>query len=172
LFERKVKVKNIKIQRGLSSKRLVLIFVFILLSVSCQQGEEPSSALVPVEIPQGQTVRHTPFEAALARFEQSLAEDVAADGVGSIAAGVVVGNDVVWAKGFGWADVGNQIPADEDTIYRIGSISKSFTAVLMMQMMEKGLFMLDDPVEKYFPEIVELQDKPEGTPPITFRQLA
>jgi CubicO group peptidase (beta-lactamase class C family) len=92
--------------------------------------------------------------------------------MGSITAGVVIGNDVIWVNGFGWADIEKQIPADAETIYRTGSISKSFTAVLMMQMVEKGYFKLDDPVEKYFPEIRDLADKPEDAGLITFRHLA
>jgi len=97
---------------------------------------------------------------------------VAEDSVGSISAGVVFGNDVVWANGFGWADIEKQTPADAETIYRTGSISKSFTAVLMMQMAEQGYFKLDDPVEKYLPEINNLADRPENAKPITFRHLA
>jgi len=143
----------------------------VLNSNSCKQPE-PSSMLIPVEVTVGEEVKQSPFQAAISRFEAQLAQDVAEDSVGSISAGVVVGNDVVWANGFGWADIEKQTPADEETIYRTGSISKSFTAVLMMQMAEKGHFRLDDAVEKYFPEINNLDNRPEGAKPITFRHLA
>jgi CubicO group peptidase (beta-lactamase class C family) len=138
---------------------------------SCNQPERPSTP-IPVEVAAGEKVKHSPFQAAISRFEAQLAQDVAEDGVGSISAGVVVGEDVVWANGFGWADIEEHIPADAETIYRTGSISKSFTAVLMMQMVEKGYFKLDDAVEKYFPEIDNLADRPEGAEPVTFRHLA
>jgi len=78
--------------------------------------------------------QHTPFVSAIARFEAQIAQDVAKDSIGGITAGVVVGNNVVWKRGFDWADVANRIPADGETIYRIGSISKPFTAMLMMQL--------------------------------------
>ncbi|MCP4710229.1 MAG: beta-lactamase family protein [Planctomycetes bacterium] len=84
----------------------------------------------------GEQVGFSELEAAIGRFEAKLSSDVVEDGTGSIAAGVFDGDKVVWAKGFGWADVDKQIPAEADTIYRIGSISKSFTAVLMAQMAE------------------------------------
>lgn len=116
--------------------------------------------------------QHTPFEAAVAKFEATLAGDVAKDGVGGVAAGVVVENTLVWARGFGWADVGKSIPMDVMTIGRTGSISKSFTAVLMMQLVEAGIFSLDDPVANYFPEINSLADSLKERKPITFRQLA
>ncbi|NIN73531.1 MAG: serine hydrolase, partial [Gemmatimonadetes bacterium] len=55
---------------------------------------------------------------------------------------------------------------------RTGSISKSFTAVLMMQLVERGIFELDDPVVEYFPEIGHLADPPADMKPITFRMMA
>jgi CubicO group peptidase (beta-lactamase class C family) len=150
----------------------VLIGICFVLSFYSCKPHEPPSIPTPVEVTAGQKVKHNPFQAAISRFEAKLAQDVTEDSVGSISAGVVVGNDVIWANGFGWADIEKQIPADAETIYRTGSISKSFTAVLMMQMVEKGYFKLDDHVEKYFPEINDLADRPENARPITFRHLA
>ena len=144
---------------------------FVSHFYSCNPPEPPSIP-TPVEVTAGEKVKHDPFQAAISRFEAKLAQDVAEDSMGSISAGVVVGNDVIWANGFGWADIEKQIPADAETVYRTGSISKSFTAVLMMKMVEKGYFELDDPVERYFPEIKNLADKPENAEPITFRHLA
>jgi len=144
---------------------------FVSHFYSCKPPEPPSIP-TPVEVTAGEKVKHGPFQAAISRFEAKLAQDVAEDSMGSISAGVVVGNDVIWANGFGWADIEKQIPADAETVYRTGSISKSFTAVLMMKMVEKGYFELDDPVERYFPEIKNLADKPENAEPITFRHLA
>ena len=161
-----VKGKRLKIAA------LSLALCLSLSLTSCQHAADPPELPIPVEIPQGQPVKHSPFQAALARFEGTLAGDVAADGVGAISAGVVVGEEVIWAKGFGWADVGKSIPADEKTIYRTGSISKSFTAVLMMQMVERDFIYLDDPVIHYFSEIDGLKEKPGASLPITFRQLA
>lgn len=149
----------------------LLSFCLAMSSVSCQQQVEPEPMATPLEVATGQKTKHTSFQAAIVHFEAQLAQDVAEDGIGSISAGVVMGNDVVWSNGFGWADIEQQIRAYKETIYRTGSISKSFTAVLMMQMIEKGFFKLDDPVENYFPEIKEFRDKPEDASPITFRHL-
>jgi CubicO group peptidase (beta-lactamase class C family) len=161
--------KNMK--KGLALKIVSFYFLFFLF-FACQKPVEESSIPTPVDVPVSEKVGHSSFQAAVSRFEMSLAKDVAEDGVGSMSAAVVVGNDVVWSKGFGWADVENRIPANENTIYRIGSISKSVTAVLMMQMIEKGFFQLDDPVENYLSEINELAEKPENSVPLTFRHLA
>ncbi len=111
-------------------------------------------------------------EELLARFAQQLAQDVAADDLGGLTAGVVEGRDLIWAQGFGWADADRRIPAAVNTIYRIGSISKTFTAVALLQLKEQGYLGLDDPVRESLPELTELAQRPPGSPPITFRQLA
>ena len=112
------------------------------------------------------------FTAAIQRFDSQIAADVAADGVASIVAGVFVGNSVIWARGFGWADADLRTPAGVETIYRTGSISKTFTAVLLMQLVERGVVALDDPVVRHFPEFAQLDGPDEQVRSITFRQLA
>ncbi len=112
------------------------------------------------------------WEEALAGFARELATDVRADSVGGITAGVVVGRDLVWAEGFGWADVERRILAGVNTIYRVGSISKSFTAVALLQLRERGYLALDHPVRDVLPELSGLQDRPEGAGAITYRHLA
>lgn len=114
----------------------------------------------------------TPFEAAVARFDAEVAAGVAKDAAGCVSVAVFEGGRVIWSKGYGWADIENRVPATPDTIGRIGSISKSFTAVVLMQLVERGILKLDEPVEKYFPEIKGLANPPSGMKPITFRMLA
>ena len=114
----------------------------------------------------------TAFEAALAAFDAEVAAGVADDAGGAVSAAVFVGNELVWAKGYGWADIEGRIAADADTIGRTGSISKTFTAVLMMLLVERGVLGLDDPVRDYFPEIEGLASPPAGAEAITFRMLA
>ena len=105
-------------------------------------------------------------------FSHQIAADVEADGIGGITAAVFKGDQVLWAQGYGWADPSAGVPAGVRTIYRTGSISKSFTAVLLADLVEEGLFELDDPVVRTLPEVSQFGDAPEGMHPITFRQLA
>jgi CubicO group peptidase (beta-lactamase class C family)/cyclophilin family peptidyl-prolyl cis-trans isomerase len=116
--------------------------------------------------------RQGAWDTALDRFADRMAQDVEAIGVGGVTAAVVVGDSVVWARGFGWADAEARIPADARTIYRIGSIAKSVTAVLLMRLVEDGVVALDDPVARYLPEVEGFADGRPGFPPVTFRQLA
>ena len=108
---------------------------------------------------------------AIERFYNMIDGDVKSDNIGGITAAVVVGDRVASVRAFGWADREKRIPATAQTIYRIGSISKSITAVTLVRLAEKGVVKLEDPVEKYLPEIENLRGYSEY-PPITLQQLA
>jgi serine beta-lactamase-like protein LACTB, mitochondrial len=64
---------------------------------------------------------------------------------------VVENGELKWATGFGFADLENNVPASGHTLFRLGSISKSLTAVAAMELSERGKLDLDAPVEKYCP---------------------
>jgi len=59
----------------------------------------------------------------------------------------------IYQKSFGYADVENQQKADAETKYRIGSISKTFTASIIMQLVDEGKLTLSTKLNKYFPQI-------------------
>jgi CubicO group peptidase (beta-lactamase class C family) len=89
--------------------------------------------------------------------------------VPAISAGVVVGDDLVWAKGFGTIDAAHTVPASPQTIYSICSISKLFTSVSFMTLYEAGKVHLDDPVVNYLPWATFKPAEDSG--PITLRGL-
>lgn len=122
--------------------------------------------------PPAALAQFTPFEAAVARFDAEVSAGVAEDAAGAVSVAVFSGDQVIWSKGWGWADIDRRRAATAETIGRTGSISKSFTAVLMMQLVERGLIELDEPVANHLPELEELAGRPEDAPPITFRMLA
>lgn len=62
---------------------------------------------------------------------------------------IVRGKHVLWAKGFGYRDYEAKLPATPDTLYPIASLTKTFSSVLLLQMVERRLLKLDDPVTKY-----------------------
>lgn len=71
--------------------------------------------------------------------------------VPSMAVAVVRDGRIVWEEAFGWADVEQGTPATPETIYPLGSLSKSLTAMGIMLLVERGVLDLDDPVEKHLP---------------------
>ena len=132
----------------------------------------PVAILVTTLAPLPTSAQFTPFEVTLARFDAEVAAGVAEDAGGAVSLAVFSGSELIWAKGYGWANIEGRVAADARTIGRTGSISKSFTAVLMMQLVERGIIELDDRVSDYFPEIEGLAERPAGAQPITFRMLA
>jgi CubicO group peptidase (beta-lactamase class C family) len=62
---------------------------------------------------------------------------------------VVKDQQVLWAKGYGFADIENRIPATPDTLYSIASLTKTFAATLIMRLVEQGKLDLDEPVSHY-----------------------
>ena len=75
------------------------------------------------------------------------------------------GGDLVWSEAFGWADLSSEVLATPETLYPVGSISKSFTATAAGLLHERGLLDFDVPVQTYLPEF------PEKRWPITTGQL-
>jgi CubicO group peptidase (beta-lactamase class C family) len=64
-------------------------------------------------------------------------------------AAIVKDQKVIWAKGFGYADLENKIPATEHTPYHLASLTKTFASTILMQLVQEGKIKLDDPVAKY-----------------------
>lgn len=112
------------------------------------------------------------LQAALAELDTDIAADFANDGVGGISVGVVSGSRLVWSKQYGYAETETKRAPTNDTVYRIGSITKQFTALALLQLVEDGRMRLTDPLEKYVPEIKAVRNAPAGTPPITLLQVA
>jgi serine beta-lactamase-like protein LACTB, mitochondrial len=81
----------------------------------------------------------------------------------SVAVGV--GGEIVWAEGFGWADLENRVPVAPEMRFRIGTASTALTSAAVGLLLEKGRLNLDDVIQTYVPAF------PEKQWPVTLRQL-
>lgn len=84
--------------------------------------------------------------------------------------GIVYDQELIYAKGFGYTDVASKRPMTTDTLFHIGSQSKTFTAIAVLQLQEQGKLRLDDPVAKYIPSFA-VKDGDYARTPITIFQL-
>lgn len=84
-------------------------------------------------------------------FSAWLAGQIAYRGLPGVVVGVVSDQTLVWAAGFGYADVARKVPMSPATKFRMASHSKLFTATAIMQLRERGLVRLDDPVVQHLP---------------------
>src|SRR5258708_40105543 len=88
----------------------------------------------------------------------------------SVALAVVHGDQPLWTKAFGYADLGARIAATPQTPYRIGSITKTFTALAILQLQEEGRLRLDDRVRDHVPTTA-VHARSIGLLDVTIRQL-
>jgi len=72
--------------------------------------------------------------------------------VNGLSIALVDGGELVWAEGFGYADIRRKKKAAAETIYRIGSISKPVTATAVMQLADQKQIDIDHPLQEYLPE--------------------
>jgi D-alanyl-D-alanine carboxypeptidase len=87
-----------------------------------------------------------------------------------LAIAVVYDQEPVWSAGFGFADLEKKTPMTPQTLFRIASITKTFTSTAILQLRDSGKLQLDDPVAKHLPWFTYKNRFPEG-PAVTIRQL-
>ena len=89
---------------------------------------------------------------ALVSYVDSVANAAVADHrTPGLAVAIVKRGKIVVAKGYGYADLENDVPATAETVFRIGSITKQFTAAGIMRLEEQGKLSLDDTLQKFLP---------------------
>ncbi len=108
------------------------------------------------------------YEIIAQKLTEAIEYEIADKQLNAISMVLVDGQEIVWSQGFGFEDKLNNKAADAQTIYRVGSVSKLFTDIAMMQGVEKGEIDLDAPVKTYLPNF---QPNNPYDQAITLRQL-
>jgi CubicO group peptidase (beta-lactamase class C family) len=93
-----------------------------------------------------------PRSQLLARIDSLVAEAMARDRVAGASIGVHHDGDTIFSRGYGYADLENEVRATEHTVYRIGSVTKQFTAAAVLLLAERGELSLDDPITRFLPD--------------------
>ena len=104
-------------------------------------------------------------DAVTRRVDSTVAAYMAAHHVPGLSLAIGVGGRLVWSRGYGVADLENQVPVTPISAFRTGSIGKPMTATAVMQLWQAGKLDLDAPVQGYCPAF------PIKRWPITARQL-
>src|ERR1044072_1539705 len=101
---------------------------------------------MPAQVKQAVSTAEPSRLARLETLLENLRQDLK---IPALSAAVVKDQQVVWAKGFGFGDLENKIPATEHTAYHLASLTKTFASTIVMQLVQEGKVKLDDPVSKY-----------------------
>ncbi len=96
---------------------------------------------------------------------------VAREPVPGLAYGVIVGDELVHTRGVGTTSLGVETPPTADTVFRIASMTKSFTAATVLLLRDEGHLRLDDPVADHVPELQGRRASAPGAPTVTLRHL-
>ncbi len=94
----------------------------------------------------------TDYGAAIAALERFIEHEMADKELPALSIALVDDQRTVWSRGFGFADPERRVEAAADTVYRVGSVSKLFTDIALMQLVEQGKVDLDTTVDRYLPE--------------------
>jgi CubicO group peptidase (beta-lactamase class C family)/D-alanyl-D-alanine dipeptidase len=146
-------LRNVALARNV----VVCTYVVLALSVACNRTMAQSA-----------TSPRKDYADVVERLRPFIQRQMAEKELPALSIAVIDDQQIVWAEGFGLADPKSKTPATADTVYRIGSVSKLFTDIAVMQLVERGELNLDAPVSDYLPDFHP--KNPFGTP-ITLRQL-
>ena len=86
---------------------------------------------------------------SVAEFEGHLEQLRVALRIPAFSAAMTSGGRIVWARGFGEANMERRVPADSQTEYHLASLTKTFASTVILQLVDEGKVSLDDPVSKY-----------------------
>ena len=137
--------------------RLVLLALPALLPAACTDARDNHDA---------RTVARDGYAEVAAALGAMIEREREQKGLAAVSIALVDDAGVVWAEGFGEQSPG--VPATAETVYRVGSVSKLFTDIAIMQLAERGEIDIDAPVRNQVPSFAP--DNPSGAP-ITLRQL-
>ncbi len=125
-----------------------------------------ASCAAAIDAPAQDVPARDALKPAVATLEAFIHREMKAKGLPAVSIALVEGDRITWSRGFGMARPG--VPATADTVHRVASVSKLFTDLAVMQLVEKGELDLDAPVSKYLPDF---SPKNPFDKPITLRQM-
>jgi CubicO group peptidase (beta-lactamase class C family) len=137
----------------------------------------PSGTVVHAQKPNaGETAFGDPdriakLERVMPEVDRLMREFADRSHVPGIAYGIIVDGTILHAGAVGLRDVAARSPVDTGTVFRIASMTKSFTALAILQLRDAGQLALDDPAERFLPELASLAYPTTDSPKITIRHL-
>jgi len=147
------------------NRSITVLFLALFASslAPVSQAYEPARFVEP-----GRAER---VRALLPEIERTYREFAISNHVPGLAFGVVLDGELIVSGAYGVSQIGGKVPATAQTLFRIASMSKSFAAMAILHLRDKGKLRLDDPVEKHLPELKRVQALTKDSPRMTIRDL-
>lgn len=135
----------------------IILTAILLLCAFCISAQSGKS---------NDAIRDKSFKKAILAAEKYIDSLQASQHIPGISICVGTRDKILWAEGFGYADLENRSPVTTNSVFRLGSVSKLLTSLAVGRLYQQGKLNLDAPVQQYLP------DFPEKKYSFTARQLA
>jgi CubicO group peptidase (beta-lactamase class C family) len=152
--------------------RLLLAVLLALIGSPAAAGAQvpgESSRAAPAVFADPQRLEK--LSAAFPQIDSMMQAFAARSRVPGIAYGIVIDGRLAHVGTAGVRELGSRAPVDTATVFRIASMSKSFAAAAILQLRDEGRLSLDDPAERYVPELAQVGSATDDAPRITVRHL-
>ena len=158
-------------------RKYFLFIPIITLFISCKQTENKispattlyDSSYMPAVFTD--TGRLKKIKTAFAIIDSIYKKHATDNHFPAISFGLVVDGQLIYKNSYGYTDVEKKIPATSSSLFRIASMSKSFTCMAILKLRDEGKLNLDDPAYLYIPELKNLKYPTADAPQITIRHL-
>jgi CubicO group peptidase (beta-lactamase class C family) len=144
--------------------RILMLITVLVAAVGAQSTPAPSTRFPDPN-------RRAKLAMAFADIDKLLAGFAKTARVPGAAWGIVIDGELAHAGAAGVREISTNAPVDGDTVFRIASMTKSFTAMAILKLRDEGKLSLDDPAERYVPELKELRYPTADSPKVTIRHL-
>jgi CubicO group peptidase (beta-lactamase class C family) len=152
------------------------VSMFILSTVSVTEVSAQNLALDGKyrQMPQLNSTQYEIYEPAAIIFDSVgldsfIQAEMDARHIPGAATCAIKNGEIIWSTGHGWAIIEDSIPVTDTTLFMLASVSKTITAVALMQLWDQNAFELDDDINDYLPFEVHNPNFPDSA--ITFRHL-
>jgi CubicO group peptidase (beta-lactamase class C family) len=150
---------------------LTLLCASLALPTAAATTQEPGAGSTAASAAFANPARLAELSAAFPEIDRLMHDFAERSRVPGIAYGIVVDGRLAHVGTAGYRELSSHAPVDSATVFRIASMTKSFTAVAILQLRDAVLLSLDDPAERYVPELAGLRYPAADAPKITIRHL-
>lgn len=154
-------------------KLITALTTLLLASLLCAAGagarQRPTTAAAPARFADPERARK--LAAAFPEIERQFVAWVERRRMPGAVMGIVVDGELAWVKAAGAQDTETRAPVTPDSVFRIASMTKSFTAMAVLKLRDQGKLSLDDPVSRHVPALAGLPYPTKDSPAITIRHL-
>ena len=158
-------------------KKYFLFIAVITVFISCKQTNNKAtvadslydSSYMPAVFTDANRIEK--IKAAMSVIDSMYKKHATDNHFPAISFGVVVDGQLLYKNSYGYTDVEKKIPATTSSLFRIASMSKSFTCMAILKLRDEGKLNLDDPAYLYIPELKNLKYPTADAPHITIRHL-